>query len=212
MSSAGDGGSAWPCYSHLLHHCITVSLGDLRPLSSPVCVEDHVALDLSQANSLAVFVKSRWEGAIWGALAGALPPVQSRCGRPAGGMLSLVILSAPAEGHQPHVGLFPYPRASSGPPGRSHQLWRNPGLQVAWARVAAWAAAILQPAAVPARASSEEWGTYTRGITAPQLLFYCLQEGLWVGAGWRGRGWSRRNLQCQAGSVERWLSGRDSTG
>lgn len=49
-------------------------------------------------------------------------------------MLSLVNLSAPAKGLQPHAGLFPYPRASPGPPARSHQLWRKPGLRVAWAR------------------------------------------------------------------------------
>ena len=125
-------------------------------------------------------------------------------------MLSLVNLSTTAKGHQTHAGLFPYPRASPGPPGRSHQLWRNAGLQVAWAWAAAQAAAVPQPAAIPAGASSEEWGPCTQGVTAAQLLFYRLQEGLRVGAGWHGCGWSRHNSQCQAGSAERWLSGRDS--
>lgn len=127
VSSAGEDGSAWPCYPHLLHHCIAVPLGHLQPLCSSVYVEGHLALDLPWVNSLAVFIKSRWEGAICRALAGAF----------ACGMLSMVNLSSPPKGHQPHAGLFPYPRASPGPPGRSHQLWKKLGLLVAWAWMAA---------------------------------------------------------------------------
>lgn len=168
-------------------------------------VEGHIALDLPRANSLAVFVKSRWGGVICGALPCVITlwvgcwwdallgqPLCSSKGAPAPCWALPISQSIP--------------RTTSKIPPALEEAGAAGGL----GSVAARAAAVPHPAAIPAGASGEEWVTCTGGVTAPRLLFYCLQEGLWVGAGWHGRGWSRRNLQCQAGSAERWLSGRDS--
>lgn len=175
-----------------LHH-----LGDLQLVYSPVCVEGHAALDLPQANSLAVIVKSRWEGASCGALAGALP-----CG-----MLSVVNLSAPPKGHQPPCWTLPYPRTARKVPSALEEAGAAGGLG------SGVSSGCCRPPARchPCQSKQQGMGCVHRGVVTAPWLLPSLQEGPRVAVWWLGRSWSQHNSQCQVESAERWLSGRDST-